>query len=483
MKPRFRLPKNRIYEHLKSVWAFLVIPPRKVSDPLEQEKARLLQSLLIIVLPIGLLTLIFYPLITGNQKLNPRINMGFIFFSIVIWIIIYTLARSKYYNVGAWLAIFLGIITILAFALPDARYGDFFHLAFVIIFSSFFFNIKEVLIVYILCLISIGAGIIFFPDINFGEYVFFPAAVITLSGLLSLIGAQYLKNVGALYFKQELLRDEQYRILLEHTYDGMAEIKGDLIVAADGNFANIYGKKLEEIIGIPFTDILPQNRVTNLKKYTFETITKNEKGDELHLEVLISPVQTFGTGNQLIAVRNITERKSEENELKQQALFDPVTGLYNRTQLLKHVQHQRRFVSQEIQTSLFFLDLDDFKTVNDQYGHDTGDKLLNIVGGRLQNAIREGDIASRYGGDEFVVVCHHPTDDTLVIAQRVLSSFHVPFQINTISLQMTCSLGIVRNIQAYTDVDAIIRAADEAMYRAKTKGKNQFEFALPEKRT
>ena len=134
-----------------------------------------------------------------------------------------------------------------------------------------------------------------------------------------------------------------------------------------------------------------------------------------------------------------------------------------------------------MQTSLLFLDLDDFKNVNDQFGHDAGDKLLKIVGERLQTVVREGDMVARYGGDEFVVVCHYPVDGTDTIAQRILLTLHDPFRLENTTLKITTSIGIVRDISQYADVDEILRAADKAMYCAKDKGKNQFEFAVPEK--
>lgn len=481
MKLREGPPLKHLLNSLKNGWGYLFIPSPSIHDLHEREKARLLLTLLIIVLPIGLLTSIVLPPLTGNKILDPTQDAKYILYSLGMWVVVYLFARSKNYRFGAWLTIFLGLAIIFVSAIPDAEYDDFFHLTFIIIFSSLFFDLKEVLIVYVICLIGIGTSFLFAPDINFGRDIFFPSAVITIGGSLSLVGAQYLKNIGALYYKQEFIQDEQYRLLLDRTFDGMAEINNNLIVQADASFANIFGKKPNEMIGTPLTSILSHNRAMDLQKYTFEIITKNVAGEELHLELLISPVHTIGTDNQLIAIRDISERKSEEKELKRQALFDPVTGLYNRTQLLKHVQRQRVMVNDEKKTALLFLDLDDFKNVNDLFGHDTGDKLLRIVAERLQNVVRDGDVVARYGGDEFVVVCNTLVDDTDTIAQRILLTFHVPFHIANTTLELTTSIGIVKDISKYSDVDEILRAADEAMYRAKDKGKNQYDFALSEK--
>jgi len=183
----------------------------------------------------------------------------------------------------------------------------------------------------------------------------------------------------------------------------------------------------------------------------------------------------------VIAIRNITERKVAEAELKKQAIYDPVTGLFNRTQLLKHVTQRQLASPKGMKTSLMFLDLDDFKAVNDQFGHEAGDELLKKVGKRLGDIIREGEIIARYGGDEFILVCDYPMDDTYTIAQRVLSSFNAPFLLKDGPVYITTSIGIVRNIIEHANVDAILRAADKAMYRAKERGKNQYEYAYPEK--
>ena len=167
--------------------------------------------------------------------------------------------------------------------------------------------------------------------------------------------------------------------------------------------------------------------------------------------------------------------------MKQLALYDSVTGLFNRTQLLKHATECRSNPKNNLYTSLLFIDIDDFKIVNDQYGHEAGDEILKEFGLRLKNLVRAEDIVARYGGDEYVVVCDYPMDETYTIARRILSAFQDPFNLRDVSLRLTASLGVVRDIRAYTDVDAVLRAADEAMYRAKARGKNQFDFAFPEK--
>ena len=470
---------KQVFISVKSFWGVLVTPSNNISDPYEREKARLLLSALTLVLPIGLIAAIVFPLLTGNRVLDPGEDARFILYTLGFWIPIFIIARSKNYKISAWIAILFGIAIILITALPDGDYADFFYLTFVLIFSSLFFNFKEVGIVYTICLLGIISAAIIHTDYG-GSDILYTTAVITLGGLLSLVGTQYMRNIGALYYTQELLRDEQYRILLERTYDGLAEVKDNLILDADESFASMFSKRPEELVGIPITSILSNSQAIDLEKYTFETITTNSKGGDLHLEVLINPVHTSDTKSQLIAIRDISERKSTEKELRRQATIDPVTGLYNRTQVLKYVQQQKIEPGKSAKTSLLFLDLDDFKDVNDHFGHDTGDKLLKIVGERLQNAVRDGDIVARYGGDEFVVVCDYTPDDTDTIAQRILLTFHVPFQIGPATLHITTSIGMVRDISQYSDVDEILRAADEAMYRAKDKGKNQYAFAQTE---
>ena len=177
-------------------------------------------------------------------------------------------------------------------------------------------------------------------------------------------------------------------------------------------------------------------------------------------------------------VEDITERKRADNLVRHQATHDAVTGLPNRVRL------QERFA--EAQPSggiqaLVFIDLDQFKIVNDSLGHAAGDQLLQVVASRLQHCVRERDTVARLGGDEFVVLLGGPLDPVRVsqVAERLRDALMQPSTVGGRELTVTCSIGVALNADAKTDLHALMRSADLAMYRAKSMGRNNVQFFTP----
>ena len=472
---------ERPFEYIKTYWGKFTTPSKKIKESSDQEKARLLLTLLIGVLPPGLIAALLIPLTKGDRIMDPYQDSRYVIYSLGMWIVIFILARSHYYKSAVWMAILTGIVVILFAAVPDNDNEDFFFLSYILIFSGLFFPSKGIIFVYLICMIGISSSILFHPIENFFEILIFPSVMVTIGGLLSIIGSRHFEKIYSTHYKNELLHEAQFRALLENLYDGTAEIQAGIIVRVEDKFARLFGYSSKELTGKSLTQIISRHRAANGENYNFETVGLTSSNEQLHLEVALSPIPSSTTHNQIIAVRNISERKTAEEELKQLALYDPVTGLFNRTQLLKHVTERRLNPRKYLYTSLLFIDIDDFKIINDQYGHEAGDEILREFGLRLKNLVRGEEIVARYGGDEFVIVCDYPMDETYTIARRILSSFCNPFNLRNVSLNLTASLGVVRDICVYTDVDAVLRAADEAMYRAKARGKNQFNFAFPKK--
>jgi len=285
------------------------------------------------------------------------------------------------------------------------------------------------------------------------------------------------KNKSTWCFENETHRDALFRMLLENTNHGLAEIEHGVIISADQCFASLFEFRPEDLIGKPISGIISREKAQNDQSPIFEIVGKTAKGKTLYLEILQSSVPIANTRRQIIAVRDITKRRKAEEELKQLALYDPTTNLYNRTHLLRHITSCRVSTEKHIRTSLFFIDLDNFKAINDHYGHERGDEILKAVGERLVKILRDDDIVARYGGDEFVIACDSLFDNSYVIAQRILAAMQSPFSLNGASIYLTASIGVVHDILDCPDIDSALRAADKAMYRAKNVGKNQFSFA------
>ena len=176
------------------------------------------------------------------------------------------------------------------------------------------------------------------------------------------------------------------------------------------------------------------------------------------------------------------ERKHYQLQLEQQANYDALTGLPNRSLLYDrlnqavYAQRERRAVA------VIFLDLDHFKFVNDSLGHSVGDELLKDMGERLRQVLRDGDTVARLGGDEFVLILNDQTRDDVIFRamQRINAKLNEPFVIDGKELYVTCSAGISLYPQDGTDVETLLKNADAAMYRAKEHGRNNFQFYTAE---
>ena len=176
-------------------------------------------------------------------------------------------------------------------------------------------------------------------------------------------------------------------------------------------------------------------------------------------------------------LKDITERKQMEAEISHRALHDSLTGLPNRTLLTDRLQHGLAGLNRRAaRLGVIFLDVDQFKVVNDSMGHTSGDGLLSEAAKRIAHAIRPGDTVARFGGDEFVVVCDDVNAvETDLIAQRVLSAFVRPWIIDGQELHVTASLGIAISNDESTP-ESLLRDSDAAMYRAKELGRGRIEM-------
>jgi diguanylate cyclase (GGDEF)-like protein/PAS domain S-box-containing protein len=184
----------------------------------------------------------------------------------------------------------------------------------------------------------------------------------------------------------------------------------------------------------------------------------------------------------VLNTRDVTERRRLEDELRERALHDPLTGLANRALFLDRVKHaraQRR--DGRARPAVMFLDLDDFKSVNDTLGHAVGDALLIAVGERIALCLRPGDTVARLGGDEFAVLVDegHPDAVTLV-ADRILEATGRPVSLSGTEMLVHASIGIVHDTDESLSADDLLARADAAMYSAKARGKHRHEVFEPE---
>ena len=176
--------------------------------------------------------------------------------------------------------------------------------------------------------------------------------------------------------------------------------------------------------------------------------------------------------------RALNERNRLQEALERQAFYDPLTGLPNRVlfydrlrHALAHSERHARFVA------VLFLDLDGFKTINDQFGHTHGDNVLIQVAERIQSQMRNEDTIARMGGDEFTILLGHETgvEGARQVADRLLNEVSLPYPVHDKEVRLTVSIGIAVNTSGRIQPDELISQADNAMYQIKSNGKAGFK--------
>ena len=189
--------------------------------------------------------------------------------------------------------------------------------------------------------------------------------------------------------------------------------------------------------------------------------------------IRFSHLFTPGVGAGFVGtIEDITERLAFEARLAHQANHDPLTGLPNRTLLAEHVAE--RFRPGESDLACIFLDLDNFKVVNDSLGHAAGDELLVELAARLRQTVRPGDLVARFGGDEFVVVCEQvDQDDAVALAERIGEALRQPVRLGGVDFRPTASVGVTVQTAEHVAAEELIRDCDIAMYQAKAGGKGR----------
>ncbi|GAA4625318.1 PAS domain S-box protein [Cellulomonas oligotrophica] len=295
--------------------------------------------------------------------------------------------------------------------------------------------------------------------------------------------------------------EQRFRLAFDHATTGMA--LADLAGPAPGRFlqvnqalCDLVGYREAELLGADLAAIthpddldathgvLADLSAGRLGAVRREVRYRRADGATIWVDESVAVVHdTQGAPAYVVAQhQDVTARKVAEEALTRAAMHDALTGLANRALLVDHVAHEvARMRRDGGGLGLVYLDLDNFKDVNDSLGHEAGDTLLVEVADRLRRCVRDVDTAARIGGDEFVVLCTGLTslDELVALAQRVERALALDIVVGATTLSVTVSAGLVFRDDAEVEAEDLLRDADAAMYQAKRNGGHRYEVADP----
>ena len=250
---------------------------------------------------------------------------------------------------------------------------------------------------------------------------------------------------------------------------------------------NIFGYKSGELVNTNFSALIhstDQDYLKQLIKIEYSSSPSEFMG--IHKDNYAFPIELNISSKILnqtciytVIIRDITEIKKNEETLKHQAYFDSLTGIPNRTLFLDRSEialNQAKRSKEGL--GVIFIDLDEFKELNDTLGHDAGDVMLKTIAQRFINCARKSDTVSRRGGDEFTILMPRikNIEDAIKLAERILDSNKNAISIKEKMIFPKTSIGISIYPQDGDSIETLINNADKAMYAAKESGKNQYSF-------
>ncbi len=329
------------------------------------------------------------------------------------------------------------------------------------------------------------------------------AGALGLGLLSSWVFSRWLRGLFAQYQAERDRTDADLRIaaISFEAQEGMLVTDANrVILRVNQAFTRISGFSAAEVIGKTpsvlasgrhdkaFYAAMYQSVLTN-GSWAGEVWNRRKSGEVFPEWLTISAVKTAtGTISHYVStLTDITQRKAAEDEIRHLAFFDPLTLLPNRRLLMDRLQ-QALVTSQRsgCEGALMFIDLDNFKLVNDTLGHDKGDQLLREVARRLLASVREGDTVARLGGDEFVIMLEalspHPEEagaQCRIVGEKILVELARPHHLAGQDLDSSCSIGIALFTDHHASADDLMKHADLAMYQAKGAGRNALRFFDP----
>ncbi len=322
-----------------------------------------------------------------------------------------------------------------------------------------------------------------------------------LTRIAPVLGAQValaLESVARVEDLYQRRGEQRFRALVQHASDLILVVDPTAVISyVSPSIARVLGHAVEDVRGTNWLDLLHPDDAAHTRRIYAELAAtpvaspagevraRHRDGSWRTLEINRSNLLDEPGVEGIVAnARDITERKAFEEQLRHQAFHDPLTGLPNRALFKERVgQALRRARRQGTSPAVLFLDLDNFKTINDTLGHDAGDTVLTAVAARLRESLRADDTAARFGGDEFAILLEDATghDDPMAAAERLIAAVRAPITVAGREVTTNASVGIAARPAGAAGaagrdregVDDLLRDADAAMYTAKAAGKGR----------
>lgn len=272
---------------------------------------------------------------------------------------------------------------------------------------------------------------------------------------------------------------------------------GGRILETNEAFCSIAGVGHTESLGHPIEsfievgdgikDVMLSLAASHCDHLRIERIIRKGGGGTFTGRITTTAIRPSGgeIENFIILIADITESKEQQRQLEAAAYRDPLTGLPNRRSLMTRLHASIEQGSRDQPFALAFIDLDGFKHVNDTHGHETGDHFLSLISERLNRVLRDEDFIARIGGDEFVILLAHVGSSRQFepIGERLLSACSDPVYLARVEATASCSIGVSFFRRPYKSAEAMLHAADTAMYEAKKAGKNRVRYAAQQSRS
>ena len=296
------------------------------------------------------------------------------------------------------------------------------------------------------------------------------------------------------------LSEERYRTVFQTSFDGILinRLSDSACIDVNPMFLEFMGYERSEVIGKTVAELAlwvnAEDRIRlfqllkiNESCHGFEALFRKRNGEATWVLLSASLIEIDGVPSLITIARDIANEKAAEDEIRNLAFYDPLTGLPNRRLIFEQLRQSQDSSSQHGSLrALLFLDLDNFKTLNDTLGHPTGDFLLQEVARRLTSCVRENDTIGRFGGDEFVIILQNlsntperAAEQAKQVAEKICACVNQPYLLDGRNWVSSSSIGIAVFGDKRESIDQILQQADIAMYQAKAAGRNTIHFFAP----